>query len=151
MKIVMTRIGCAGMEIMLLYSTHTLHIFRNNPMECVIRNQPKFKTVKKILSRNNILPTELNPKKASVSKSESDIAKMLKEKHIDDMPVAVRAFAILNEHIHVDLVEIGESNNVELLKTDDFMNLNAQAVSGLHVFDTPNQSMSLFKVLNRTR
>lgn len=120
-------------------------------MECVIRNQPKFKTVKKILSRNNILPTELNPKKASVSKSESDIAKMLKEKHIVDKPVAVRAFAILNEHIHVDLVEIGESNKVELLKTDDFMNLNAQAVSGLHVFDTPNQSMSLFKVLNRTR
>ena len=100
-------------------------------MEGVITGQPKYKTVKKILERNNILPTELSPKRSVVSNL---IENMMKKENIEEKPEAVKAFTILQQHIHVDLLEVvnakkdSDTKMIEMIEADDYMNLNSQGI-----------------------
>lgn len=128
-------------------------LVQRSPMEAVIANQPKYRTVRKILERNKILPTYFVSKKtgAAATKSDSAIEKILKDANAADRKVAAKAFATLNQHVNVNLVEAIQGKGIELINTDDFVHLNLQAVSGLNIFDVSGQAMSLFKVLNKTR
>ena len=120
-----------------------------NPMEAILLDQPKYRTVKKILERNKILATTLVSKKGMKAKTEMDIAKLFPKSHIEENAVAAKAFSNLNQHLNVDL--FAESKTLQTVNVEGFVHLNGQAVNGLNLFETANQSMSLFKVLNRTR
>ena len=106
-------------------------LVRLNPMEGVITGQPKYKTVKKILERNNILPTELSPKRSVVTNL---IENVMKKEKIEEKPEAVKAFTILQQHIHVDLLEVvnakkdSDTKIIEMIEADDYMNLNSQGI-----------------------
>ena len=119
--------------------------------EAIISAQSKFKMVRKLLDRNKILCTTTASKSSACSKSAQDIERLLKSKNVEDKPIAVKALALLLQHLHFDIFQIIESKGIEFLKDEDFVNLDSQALTGLNVFETPNQAMSLFKVLNKTR
>jgi DNA mismatch repair protein MSH2 len=121
------------------------------PMEAVIANQPKYRTVTKVLERNKILVTVAAPKKASLAKSEADIEKCLNNHLCESKKVAFKAFAVLHQHVHVDLTDMVAEKGAQLVNIDDFVHLNWQADSGLNLLGGPGQPMSLFKVLNKTR
>lgn len=117
-----------------------------SPMEAIVPDLPKYHMVKKVLTRNKILVTPLQAnKKAGKSKTET----VFPNNHIDDHVAAAKAFTHLNQHTAVDLVT--EQKDFEIINIESFVHLNGQAVSGLNIFETGNQSMSLFKVLNKTR
>ena len=122
-----------------------------NPMEAILYYAPKYRTVKKILERNKILATNFvtNKQKGIKAKSEMDIAKVFPKNHIEENSVAAKAFSNLNQHLNVDLLV--DSKTMETINADGFVQMNGQAVNGLNLFETANQSMSLFKVLNKTK
>ena len=120
-----------------------------NPMEAIVVENPKYRTVRKILERNKILATNLVSKKGMKAKTEVDIAKVFPKSHIEDNTVAAKAFSNLNQHLNVDL--FADSKAMETINVEGFVHMNGQAVSGLNLFETASQSMSLYKVLNKTR
>ena len=120
-----------------------------NPMEAIVPDQPKYRTVKKILERNKILVTQFAAQKGGKAKSEADMAKVFEKSHIEEKKAAARAFSHLNQHLTVDLVDEGQK--VETIDDDGYVKLNGQAMQGLNIFETASQSMSLFKVLHKTR
>ena len=121
-----------------------------NPMEAVIQDQPKFRQVKKILERNMILITNFS-KKRSIAQSDSEVENALKKNHVEGKKTMIKAFNTLRQHLNADLLEATDSKGIEVINLEDCVHLNGQALSGLNLFDTPRQAMSLFKVLNKTR
>lgn len=126
-------------------------LVQHNPMEAIISSQSKLKMVRKLLERNKILCTTMASKSSSASKSVQDIERLLKSKNVQDKPIAVKAFALLCNHLQVDIFQIIEHKGIEFLNDEDFVNLDSEALTGLNIFETPHQAMSLFKVLNKTR
>lgn len=119
--------------------------------EAIISSQSKLKMVRKLLERNKILCTTMASKSSSALKSVQDIERLLKSKNVQDKPIAVKAFALLCNHLQVDIFQIIEHKGIEFLNDEDFVNLDSEALTGLNIFETPHQAMSLFKVLNKTR
>ncbi len=119
------------------------------PMEAIVLDQPKYHRIRKILQRNRVLATNFVSKKGSKAKTESDLAKVFPSSHIEELPAAAKAFNNLNQHINVELAD--ENLKIVKLDVEGFVHLNGQAVTGLNLFETGNQSMSLFKTLNKTR
>ena len=123
-----------------------------NPMEAVIQDQPKYRQVKKVLERNRILATHYVAKKGI--KTETAVDNALKKNHIEGKQAMSKAFSILNQHLSADLTgaATGSMSGIKVINLDDYAHLNGPAVNGLNLFDTARQqSMSLFKVLNKTR
>ena len=122
-----------------------------NPMEAVVQEHPKYRQVKKILDRNRILATNCAAKKGNLLRIDSDINNVLKKNHIEGKQAMFKAFSILQQHLAADLTGATDMKGIEVINLDDYAHLNGQAVTGLNIFDTARQSMSLFKVLNKTR
>ena len=122
-----------------------------NPMEAVVQDHPKYRQAKKILDRNRILATNYAAKKGNLLRIESDVTNALKKNHIEGKQAMSKAFSILQQHLAADLTGATDTKGIEVINLDDYAHLNGQAVSGLNMFDTARQSMSLFKVLNKTR
>ena len=137
-----------------------------NPMEAVIQDQPKFRQVKKILERNMILVTHFS-KKRSIAQNDSAVEAALKKKHVEGKKTMIKAFNTLRQHLNADLLGAidskeekagnaekeneDDSYGIQIINIQDCVHLNGPALSGLNLFDTPRQAMSLFKVLNKTR
>ena len=62
-----------------------------NPMEAIISEQPKYRTVRQILGRNKILAPQGMSKKMAKVQAESDVAKLFQGSHVDEKAVASKA------------------------------------------------------------
>lgn len=115
------------------------------PMEAVHVDQPKYQTVKKMLKRSGILSTHFVAKKGAKIRPETDFF----DSHIDEKKVAAKALNNLHQHLNMDFDM--DKKSIKEIQIQSFVQMNRQAVSGLNIFETEKQSMSLFKVLNKTR
>lgn len=115
------------------------------PMEAVHVDQPKYQTVKKMLRRSGILSTIFAPKKGIKVRPETDFF----DDHSDEKRVAAKALNNLHQHLNMDFDL--DKKSIKQIEIQSFVQMNSHAVRGLNIFETEKQSMSLFKVLNKTR